>query len=125
MAIKTASQQDYDVEKIIKEVNQDDVKAVFYFFSPDFEKYEPQKALQSAFPNAVCIGSSMIGGWSTNGALENGLTVMSLSGGEVADVYVSFQDKVKKDPILAAKAAIADLKNKTAGENINPDEYWD
>jgi len=78
MAVKTASQQNYNIEEIIKEIEQPDVKAVFYFFSPDFEKYEPQKPLKNAFPNAVCVGSSMIGGWSTKGAIENGLTAMSL-----------------------------------------------
>jgi len=123
MAIRTASQNIYNIETIIRKIEQPNVKAVFYFFSPDFEKYEPQISLQNAFPNAVCVGSSMIGGWSTMGAIENGITAMSLSDKEVEDAYVSFQEGVKRNPILAAKAAIAELKNKTAGENINPDEY--
>jgi signal transduction histidine kinase/CheY-like chemotaxis protein len=123
MAIKTASRQDYNIEKIIEEINQPNIKTVFYFFSPEFEKYEIQKALVKAFPNAKCVGSSMIGGWSSAGAVQTGITAMSLSSDEVHEVYVSFQEGVKEDPIRAAKAAIAELKQLTKGENINPDEY--
>ena len=128
MAIKVTSSPDWNLAEIIAGIEQPDIKTVLYFFSPSFEKYEPQKALTKAFPLASCIGASMIGGWSTDGsgggrALESGITAMSLSGSEVEKVYVTFQEGVKDDPISAAKAAIADLKNQTAGENINPDEY--
>jgi signal transduction histidine kinase/CheY-like chemotaxis protein len=123
MAIKTSAQQDCSIEKIIEEINQPNIKAVFYFFSPSFENYGIEKALVKAFPNAVCVGSSMIGGWSSTAALETGITAMSLSSDEVAEAYVSFQEGVKEDAISAAKTAIADLKQKTAGKNINPDEY--
>jgi hypothetical protein len=123
MAIKVASFYEWNIEKIIDEIKQPDTKVVLYFFSMAFEKYEPQKALVKAFPAAACIGASMIGGWSGTGAVETGITVMSLSAGEIEQVYVSFQEGVKADPVTTAKAAIADLKQKTAGENINPDEY--
>jgi hypothetical protein len=96
---------------------------MLYFFSPAFEKHQPQKAFAEAFPNAVCAGASMIGGWSSAGALETGITAMSLSGDEVEQVYSSFQEGVKTDPVVAAKAAIAELKQKTKNENLNPDEY--
>jgi signal transduction histidine kinase/HPt (histidine-containing phosphotransfer) domain-containing protein/DNA-binding NarL/FixJ family response regulator len=123
MAIKAASQQNYDIEKIINEIAQPNVKAVFYFFSPDFEKYEPQKVFAKTFPSAVCVGSSMIGGWSSAGALESGIIAMSLSADEVEQAYSSFQEGVKTNPIQAAKNAIAELKQQTKGEHINPDEY--
>jgi len=123
MAIKTASRTNWDIEGLINEISQPDTKVVIYFFSPDFEKFEPQKALSKAFPNAVCAGASMIGGWSSAGALESGITAMSLSADEVEQVYSSFQEGVKTDPTLTAKNAIADLKQQTKGENINPDEY--
>jgi len=123
MSIKTASQNNYDIKEIIWKINQPDIKAVFYFFSPELEEHEPQKSLQNAFPGAKCIGSSMIGGWSSSGAVDSGITAMSLSSHEVENVYVSFQEGVKEDPIKAAKAAIAELKKKTVMENINPDEY--
>jgi signal transduction histidine kinase/CheY-like chemotaxis protein len=123
MAIKTASRQDYNIEKIIEGINQANIKAVFYFFSPEFEKYEFQKALAKAFPHIVCVGSSMIGGWSSAGAIQTGITAMSLSSDEVDEAYVSFQEGVKEDPVRAAKAAIGELKQLTVEENINPDEY--
>ena len=123
MTIRVASQNDHNIEKIIKEIEQPNIKVILYFFSPDFEKYELHKTLVKSFPKTICIGASMIGGWSTGGALENGVIIMSLSSDEVAEVYTSFQEGVKEDPVRAAKAAIADLKQKIAGENINPDEY--
>ncbi|GBU29444.1 histidine kinase [Treponema sp. R8-4-B8] len=123
MAIKTASGTNWDIEKLINDIYQPDTKAIIYFFSPNFEKYEPQKVLTKAFPQAVCAGTSMIGGWSSAGAVENGITAMSLSANEVEQVYSSFQEGVKTDPALAAKNAIADLKRQIKGENINPDEY--
>ncbi|MDR0562698.1 MAG: hypothetical protein LBG73_08425, partial [Spirochaetaceae bacterium] len=78
MAIKTASRTQYDIEGIIKEINQPNVKAVVYFFSTEFERYKPQDALKQAFPGAVCIGSSMVGGYSNFGAMEKGVCAMSL-----------------------------------------------
>jgi len=128
MAIKVASRKNWDneglaIEGLINEIYQPNTKVVIYFFSPDFEKHEPQKVLTKAFPHAVCAGASMIGGWSSAGALESGITVMSLSADEVEQVYSSFQEGVKTDPTQTAKNAIADLKQQTKGENINPDEY--
>ena len=123
MAIKVVSFHDWDIAGIIDGIRQPGIKAVIYFFSAAFEKHEPHKALAAAFPSAVCIGASMIGGWSSGGAVENGIAVMSLSDDEVYEVYASLQEGVKEDSAGAARAAIADLKRQTAGENINPDEY--
>ena len=53
MAIKVASVQDCNIESIIEEIKQPDLKTVLYFFSPDFEKYAPHKALSEAFPDAA------------------------------------------------------------------------
>lgn len=123
MAIKTASRDTWDINGIISEIQQPNVKTIIYFFSMDYEKFEPQKTFKQAFPNAVCFGSSMIGGWSTQMPMEKGITAMSLSGDEVEDVFVSFQEGVKRDAVQAARSAIRELKQKTAGMNINPDEY--
>jgi hypothetical protein len=123
MAVKVASRETLDIEGIVKEINQDNIKAVIYFFSVDFEKYEPQRALKKAFPQAVCIGASMIGGWSTRGALEKGITAMSLSSDEVAEVITSFQTGTRADPARTARNAIAELKRKLGSRTVNPDEY--
>ena len=123
MAIKTASQEKWDIKGLVEEINQPDIKVVLYFFSPSFEKHEPHKAIKSAFPKAACIGSSMIGGWSSKKAIENGITAMSLTSAEVDEVYVTFQEGVKNNPTRAAQAAINELRGKTSGKNINPDEY--
>jgi len=123
MAIKVKSLHDWDIDKIVNGIGQPNVKVVIYFFSPNFEKYEPHLAIKEAFPGALCVGASMWGGWSSEGAVESGITIMSLSSDEVAKVYYTFQEGVKNDPVLAAYTAIEDLKKKTAGQKINPDEY--
>jgi len=123
MAIKVKSLKDWDIEKIITGVWQPEMKVVVYFFSPSLEKYNPQIAINEAFPGVLCIGASMHSGWSSEGAVASGITIMSLSSSEVEETYYSFQEGVKKDPILAAHAAITELKNKTYEQNINPDEY--
>jgi len=123
MAVKVTSLQDWDIKKITDEVGQPDIKAVVYFFSPSLEEKKIHKAIAGAFPGAVCVGASMHGGWSSGGAIRYGITIMSLSSDEAADVYVSFQEGVKRDPILAAHLAISELRYKTAGQNVNPDEY--
>jgi len=123
MAVKVTSLKEWDINKIIDGIWQPNVRVVVYFFSPSFEKYEPQKAITNTFPDAVCVGASMCGGWSTGGAIKTGITLMSLSSDEVEKAYFTFQEKVKKDPIKSAHTAIADLKRKTVGHKINPDEY--
>ena len=123
MAVKVTSLHNWDINRIIQEIDQPNIKVVIYFFSPYFEEYYPQKAISEAFPEAECIGSSMCGGWASTGAVEKGITIMSLSSDEVAEAYVTFQEGVKKDPINAAHAAIDDLRQKTTGNIINPDEY--
>ena len=108
MAVKVTSSKTWDIDKIVREIDQPEIKVVIYFFSLSFEKYNPQKALSAVFPKAECIGASMYGGWSTSGAINDGITVMSLSSDEVAEVFVTFQEGVKKDPITVAHEAIAE-----------------
>jgi hypothetical protein len=122
MAIKVASRNTLDIEGIAKEIDQVDIKVVIYFFSSEFEKNEPQKALKRALPNAACIGASMIGGWSTQRAVEKGIVAMSLSSSEVAEVITSFQTGVKENPTRSAINAIEELKRRLRGQ-INPNEY--
>ncbi|MDR0708334.1 MAG: methyl-accepting chemotaxis protein [Treponema sp.] len=123
MAIKVASRNSFDIEGIVKEIDQPDIKVVIYFFSVEFEKNEPQKALKKAFPHAICIGASMIGGWSTQRAIEKGIVAMSLSSSEVAEVITSFQTGVKENPTRSAINAIEELKRKLGGRITSPDEY--
>ena len=123
MAVKVTSQREWDIKGIVDGIGQDGIKAIICFFSPSFEKYNPQKAIAASFPQAVCVSASMYGGWCSEGAVETGLTAMSLSADEVDEVYLSFQEGVKKDPIGAAHAAIVELRHKTSGHKINSDEY--
>ncbi|MCL2721196.1 MAG: ATP-binding protein [Treponema sp.] len=123
MAVKVTSLKEWDIKRIIDGIGQPNVKAVIYFFSLSLEKHQIHKELTETFPGAVCIGASMHGGWSSNGAVKTGITIMSLSGDEVDESYVTFQEGVKKDPTLTAHNAIKDLKHKTQGHQINPDEY--
>jgi signal transduction histidine kinase/CheY-like chemotaxis protein len=123
MAVKISSSQNWEIDKIIEEITQPDIKVVIYFFSPSLEENKPHKFFSKTFPEAVCIGASMYGGWSSNGAIETGITAMSLSSDEVAQTWVTFQKGVKKYPVIVAYSAIVDLLQQTSGEKINPDEY--
>jgi hypothetical protein len=123
MAIKVASRTTFDIDNIIKEIDQNGIKVIVYFFSVEFERHEPHRALKRAFPNAICIGSSMIGGWATGGALEKGICAMSFSEEEVAEVFTSFKEGVKQNPAAAARNAIDELKRKPGFRGVNPDEY--
>jgi len=123
VAIKSCSLKNFDIEKIKIMIDQPNVKAIIYFFSVGLEKLEPQKAIKKAFPQAACIGASMIGGWAREGAIETGIVAMSLSSDEVAETFTSFKEGVKGDPAAAARASIAELKSKTSSRRINPDEY--
>ncbi|MDR0451012.1 MAG: FIST C-terminal domain-containing protein, partial [Treponema sp.] len=123
MAVKVASRRTFDIEGIAEEIGQHDSRVIVYFFSPEFEKNEPHRALKRAFPQALCIGASMIGGWSTREALETGIVVMSLSSGEVAEVISSFQTGAKADPARTARNAIAELKRKSGSQTFSPGEY--
>ena len=123
MAVKVKSLSVWDINEIIAGVGQPGIKAVIYFFSINFEKFEIHKAISDAFPGAECIGASMYGGWSSEGVVKTGITVMSLSSDEVEQVFLSFHDGVKRNPSLTANIAISDLKKKTKGKILNPDEY--
>jgi len=123
MAVKVTALREWDSKGLIDAIDQPGIKAVICFFSTSFEQYNPQKAIAEAFPGAVCVSTSMYGGWCSQGALQTGITAMSLSTDEVEETFVTFQEGVKDDPIKAAHAAIAELKQKTAGHKINPDEY--
>jgi len=124
MAVKVASLTEWNIEKLINEIDQNDIKIIIYFFSPSYAEYSLHEKIANAFPSAVCIGASMYGGWSSSGgAVKNGITLMSLSGEETENIYISFQEGVKKEPTQTALKAINDLKNKTNSLNINPDEY--
>ena len=122
MAVKVSS-HDRDINKVIHGIEQPNIKAVVYFFSPSLETENVQKIIADAFPEAACIGASMCGGWSSIRVVKTGIAAMSFSSDEVEETYVSFQEGVKKDPVMAAHLAIAELKQKTVGEFINPDEY--
>jgi hypothetical protein len=123
MAVKVASRRTFDIEGIAEEIAQSDIRVIIYFFSPEFEKDEPHRAFKRAFPQALCAGASMIGGWSSAEALETGIVAMSLSSGEVAEVISSFQTGAKADPARTARNAIGELKRKLGNKTVNPDEY--
>ncbi|MDR2798234.1 MAG: FIST C-terminal domain-containing protein, partial [Treponema sp.] len=123
MSINVASRTSWDPDGLIKEINQPNVKAVIYFFSVEFERFEPHKAFKRAFPHAACIGSSMMGGWCTTGAVEKGVVAMSLSSDEVEEAFVSLQEGVKTDPALAARKIIEELKRKLGYHTFYPNTY--
>ncbi|MDR0786204.1 MAG: FIST C-terminal domain-containing protein [Treponema sp.] len=123
MSIKVAARQSWDIDGLIKEIAQPDVKAVIYFFSIEMERFEPHKAFKRAFPRAACVGASMVGGWCTSGAIEKGVVAMSLSSDEVAETFVTLQEGVKRDPALVAQKMIEELKRKLGYRNIHPNSY--
>ncbi|MDR0721680.1 MAG: FIST C-terminal domain-containing protein [Treponema sp.] len=123
MGIKVGGRQNYDMDGLLKEIEQPQIKVVIYFFSVEYERFEPQKALKRAFPRAICIGASMYGGWCTVGVMKKGIVAMSLGADEVEEVFVTLKEGVKADPTKSARAAIDELKQKLGYRNINPDDY--
>ncbi|MDR2797157.1 MAG: FIST C-terminal domain-containing protein [Treponema sp.] len=123
MAIKVGSRQNYDMDGLLKEIEQPGIKVVLYFFSVEYERFEPHKALKRAFPQAICVGASMYGGWCTAGAMEKGIVALSLGADEVEEVFTTLKEGVKADPAQSARAAIDELKQKLGYRSINPNDY--
>jgi len=123
MSIKVASRSTADIDGIIREIEQPEIRTVIYFFSVDMETKNIHLRMKDAFPHAACIGASMIGGWSSGGAVENGIVAMSLSAAEVEEVIVSCRSGAKKSPKDTARSVIGDLKAKLGGRPLNPAEY--
>jgi HPt (histidine-containing phosphotransfer) domain-containing protein len=123
MAVKVSSSRNWETDKIIEEIKQPNIKVVIYFFSPSIEQHNPHTFFSETFPEAVCVGASMYGGWSSGGAVETGIAAMSLSSDEVEQTWFTFHEGVKKNPVIVAYSAIIDLLQKTPDEKINPDEY--
>jgi hypothetical protein len=122
MPIKTASTGPFDIDGIIKAIDQPNVKAVIYFFSVELESLQPQRKFKQAFPRASCIGASMLGGWCPAGPVDKGIVAMSLSDEEVEEVFFAFREGVKDQPATTARGIIADLKRKIS-RPTDPDGY--
>ncbi len=123
MAVKVAADKNGDIEKIFSEIEQQDIKAIVYFFSVDFSQKELHKQILKRFPKVKCVGASMIGGWSPSGPLEKGITMMSLSSEEIEDVFISFQEGVKENPKKAGQNLFKDIKTQIGSDLITPDKY--
>jgi hypothetical protein len=123
MAILTASSLNFDIDGIIRRISQPDVKLVVVFFSVAYEKREPGRALKKAFPTATVAGMSMIGGWESSQAVQEGVVAMSFSGEEVASVWSVFQDNMKQAPVESGRNAVAAMKRCLSGQRIDPTTY--
>jgi hypothetical protein len=111
------------MDGLLKDIEQPGLKVLIYFFSMEYERFEPHKAVKRAFPQALCVGTSMLGGWSSNGIVGKGLLAMSLGTDEVEEVFSSVKEGIKSAPELCAKTAIEELKRKIGYRNITPDDY--
>jgi hypothetical protein len=123
MAVKVSSGRGDEIDRIISEISQSDVRVVLYFFSPELERSGLQAAMARAFGTARRVGASMIGGWSSRGAVGKGVVAMSLSGDEVSESFAAFREGAKADPDGAARGLAADIKSKSGGRAFDPDEY--
>ena len=123
MSVKVASGSPNELPRVISEITQDDIKVVVYFLSPVMEATRLQNRFTAAFPRAVRLGASMIGGWSTAGAVEKGLVAMSLTGEEVEDVVVAFREGVKTDPSGVARALVSDVCSRWGHRQLDPEHY--
>jgi uncharacterized UPF0146 family protein len=122
VAIKAASRSTYDSEGSIEEIGQPDVTFVVYFFSVEYQKNAPERALARAFPHATVMGMSMIGGWAPAAPVKKGLMALSFSREEVATVYAAMTEGLKADPVSAARALAGDLK-RALGTAANPVDH--
>ncbi|GHU23196.1 hypothetical protein FACS1894164_07100 [Spirochaetia bacterium] len=121
--IKVSSRKTADLDGLCNELNQPNIKVVLYFFSVEFANSSIQTAIKKKFPQAVCAGASMVGGWCTSGSLEKGIIAMSLSDEEVEDAFVMLQEGVQKNPDDAAQKAVNELSRKYNYQALDPDKY--
>ncbi len=123
MAIKTSSGPGSELDRILRDVGQPDTRALFYFFSSELAGSGIVEAVNGRFPGAACVGASMIGGWSNAGAIEKGVTAMTISSDEVAEAFVAMREGVKDAPAQVARDVLSDLKRQLGGRRLNPAEY--
>lgn len=121
--IKMGGRQSYDIDGLIKEIEQPRIKVVLCFFSVEYERFEPHRALKRAFPQAVCVVGSMLGGWCTTGVVKKGVVALSLSTDEVEEVFSTLKEGVKTDAAKTAAEAVEDLKRKIGYRSLDPDNY--
>ncbi len=120
MSIKVATKPPADFRGIPGEIYQPDARAVLYFFSPELAKAGIERIIRERFPAIPCVGASMIGGWSSEGYVQKGITAMSLSSDEIEETYVSFTTGVKADPVAATRKVIQDIKRQMGHRTANP-----
>lgn len=123
MAIKSGASESGDLARVFSAIEQANIKAVIYFYSEDFAHRGIEREFASRFPNAQCIGASMIGGWGTRTPIEKGVTAISFSSDEVEEATVVFEEGVKSDPRAAAKALLSSLRSRLGAKRLNPTEY--
>jgi len=123
VGIKVSSKPLASAAGVIPEIEQPDVKAVLYFFSPELAVADIHTSISGRFPGVPCVGASMIGGWSSPGPVAKGIVAMSLSSAEVDESFVAFTEGVKADPVAATRRVISEMKRKLAGRKLHPAEY--
>ncbi|ORC38453.1 hypothetical protein B4O97_01475 [Marispirochaeta aestuarii] len=123
MAVLSAATADFDISHVLDSIYQPDTRIVLYFFSVDYRDRNIQTSVKDRFPEAVCLGASMIGGWGPQGPMERGFTALSLSGQEVDFAVSSFREQVKGDPRKAAQEIVEDISRQLPADDVNPAEY--
>ncbi|WP_020611008.1 FIST signal transduction protein [Sediminispirochaeta bajacaliforniensis] len=123
MSVLTAATAGEDIDPVLQAISQENVRIVLYFFSVDYKKLNIEATIHQWFPEAVCLGSSMIGGWGPNGPMEKGFTAMSLSSDEVETVVSSFREGVKAHPRQTAREIVEDIAHQLPEGEVNPADY--
>ncbi len=123
MAVLTAATTGPNIDEVLDQIDQADVRVVLFFFSLDLKHAELHTRVHARFPNAACLGASMIGGWGPLGPMESGFTAISLSSHEVGSTIVSFREGVKADPRGTAKAIASEIARQLPPGGVNPAEY--
>ena len=123
MSIRVSSKPSASAADIIGEIEQPEIRAVIYFFSPELASSGLHASLSARYPSVPCIGASMIGGWSSAGPVEKGVVALSLSSSEADEAFVSFAEGVKADPVAATRRVLTDMKRKLGPRKLHPAEY--
>jgi hypothetical protein len=123
LSIKVASGSVSETSRVLREIEQPDIKVVLYFFSAELASSNIQLEASGKFPGVPCVGASMIGGWASGGPVAKGIVAMSLSAAEVDEAFVASTEGVKKDPVAATRRVLADMKRKLGARKLHPAEY--
>ncbi len=123
MPLKTGFIETYDYSQLVKSIQQDNLQAILFFYSIDYDGAKISSTLKSAFPGANILGCSMIGGYNDQKPLKNGITAISFAGDVVEKSFITMNTGFRANPEQVSEQFVKDIERTLADESILPGQY--